>query len=90
MCYRRTENTHHTIADMLVDTSAFASDDSVGPGKIGIENLVRGFRSQILGEACVADEIGEQHRDHAPFLALGPRDLETAVRAEPGPGRKRL
>ena len=66
----RAENGHDVVADMLVDRTAIALDDTIDDFEIAVEQVMRGFGSELAGAFGEARDIGKQDRD----LAAGALD----------------
>ena len=62
------EDTHDTVADMLVDAPAMFLDDPIGALEEPLEQGMHLFRIELLSPRRVASEIGKQYR-YLPTLA---------------------
>ncbi len=56
------------VAEDLVDATAECFDLGDERLEVGVDEAGHGLRIEVLGERGVADEVGEQHGDDAPFL----------------------
>jgi hypothetical protein len=62
------EDTHDTVADMLVDAAAMFLDDPISALEEPLEQGMNLFRVKLLSPRRVAGEIGKQYR-YLPTLA---------------------
>jgi hypothetical protein len=70
-CDRRAVHGHHCIADELLDRPAEALQLGAEPVVIRDEDVAHVFGIEVLGARREADEVGEEHGDHLPFLPRG-------------------
>jgi hypothetical protein len=64
---RRTEDRHHTVADMPEDASAMFLNGTVGAIEELLEQRMNLFGIEFLAPRRGAGKIGEQHRHLSPF-----------------------
>ena len=74
LCHGRTPDSHHGVADELLDRAAVALDHLAGRLEVPREQLARILGVACLGRGREADEVGKENRHEAPFC-LWPRCL---------------
>jgi hypothetical protein len=84
MQHRHAKDRHNRVADELGDRSPVSLDDHAHAVEIGLHDSGKGFRVQPVSQRSGLDQVGEQHRDDLPGIALRPgRELTTTRLAEP-------
>ncbi len=80
---RRAEQGQDAVAHHLVDSAAERRDVGDQPLEARVDQALHPLGIEMLGQRCVADEIGEDHGDHSTLLGDGGPDLVTTRWAEP-------
>ena len=81
---RRAEQRQDPVAEDLVDPPAERRDVVDQQLEARVDQSLHLLGIAVLGQRGEPDEVGEQHGDDAPFLALRGGDRVPARRAEPG------
>ena len=94
MGHRRPEEGDDGVAEQLVDAPAERLDVGDEALEARLDQPLDLLRVEILGERGVPDEVGEENRDHPPFLdgqgGRGDDWYRTTGSSEPptGPGER--
>ena len=88
ICHRGTEDRHHAIADVLVDSPAVIDDACVGKVEEASEEGVDLLSVEFVSKLRVAGEVGEQH-GHLPPLGLRQGRSRAAISRPARPDRRK-
>ena len=80
---RRAEDGEDAVAEDLVDTPTELVDVALQPLEGTVDEALDAFGVEVLAEGGVADDVGEEDRDHPTLLGERAEDLVPAERAEP-------
>ena len=78
----RTEQRQDRVTEDLVDRAAERLDVDDQSLERGVDQPLQPLRIEVLRQARVADDVGEQHRDDTALLGRGRHHLVPAERAE--------